>query len=234
MAVWDDARIARGMQRQLQERRRRLDAGERALGWKVAFGAPHAMANMGIEAPLVGFLTDRARVADGGAYAIRGWPKGALEPEIAVHMGRDLPPGADRDTTAAAIAGLGAAFELADLDGPLDDLEAAVAGNIFQRGVVLGPPDARRAGGDATGLRAVIQRDGAPLAQTDAPLAMVGDLLDVVRHVADFVGAFGERLRTGEVIITGSVVPLIWLEGSATYDYRLDPIGALSLRIDDQ
>jgi 2-keto-4-pentenoate hydratase len=69
---------------------------------------------------------------------------------------------------------------------------------------------------------------------TDAPLEMVGDLLDVVRHVADFVGAFGERLRAGEVIITGSVVPLIWLEGSAAYDYRLDPIGGLSLRISDQ
>jgi len=234
MPVWDDARIARGMKRQLQERRRRLDAGERALGWKVAFGAPQAMANMGIEAPLVGFLTDRALVADGAAYSIAGWTKGALEPEIAVHMGSDLAPGADRDTTAAAIAGLGAAFELADLDGPLDDLESAVAGNIFQRGVVLGPPDAARAGGETTGLRAGIRRDGAPLAQTDTPLEMVGDLLDVVRHVADFVGAFGAQLRAGEVIITGSVVPLIWLEGSATYDYRLDPIGGLSLRIDDQ
>jgi 2-oxopent-4-enoate/cis-2-oxohex-4-enoate hydratase len=63
---------------------------------------------------------------------------------------------------------------------------------------------------------------------------MVGEPLDIVRHVADFVGAFGERLRAGEVVITGSIVPLIWLEGSATYDYRLDPIGGLSLRIDDQ
>jgi len=234
MAVWEDARVARGMERQLQERRRRLDAGERALGWKVAFGAPQAMANMGIEAPLVGFLTDRARVAAGATCSIAGWTNGALEPEIAVHMGRDLPPGADRDTTAAAIAGLGPAFELADLDRPLDDLEAVVAGNIFQRGVVLGPPDAARAGGDTTGLRAEIRRDGAPLAQTDTPLDMVGDLLDVVRHVADFVGAFGARLRAGEVIITGSVVPLIWLEGSATYDYRLHPIGGLSLRIADQ
>jgi 2-keto-4-pentenoate hydratase len=231
MSVWDDPRVARGMERQLQERRRRLDAGERALGWKVAFGAPQAMANLGIEAPLVGFLTDRAEVADGATYSIAGWTKGALEPEIAVHMGSDLAAGADRDAAAAAIAGLGPAIELADLDLPLDDLEPVVAGNIFQRGVVLGPADPGRAGADAAGLRAEIDRDGAPLAQTEAPLEMVGDLLDVVRHVADFLGAFGERLGAGEVIITGSVVPLVWLEGAAAYDYRLHPIGGLSLRI---
>jgi len=231
MSVWDDPRVARGMERQLRERRRRLDAGERALGWKVAFGAPQAMANLGIEAPLIGFLTDRAAVADGATYSIAGWTKGALEPEIAVHMGRDLEAGADRATAAAAIAGLGPAIELADLDLPLDDLEAIVAGNIFQRGVVLGPADPGRAGGDATGLRAQIDRDGAPLAQTDAPLQMIGDLLDITRHVADLLGAFGERLGAGEVIITGSVVPLIWLDGAAAYDYRLHPIGGLSLRI---
>jgi 2-keto-4-pentenoate hydratase len=231
MSVWDDPRVARGMERQLQERRRRLDAGERALGWKVAFGAPQALAGLGIEAPLVGFLTDRAVVADGATYSIAGWTKGALEPEVAVHMGRDLDAGTDRETAAAAIAGLGPAIELADLDLPLDDLEAVVAGNIFQRGVVLGPADRSRAGADAAGLRAELDRDGAPLARTDAPFELVGDLLAVVRHVADFLGAFGERLEAGDVIITGSVVPLVWLEGAAAYDYRLHPIGGLSLRI---
>ncbi|HWV86579.1 MAG TPA: fumarylacetoacetate hydrolase family protein [Capillimicrobium sp.] len=231
MSVWNDPRVASGMERQLQERRRRLEAGERPLGWKVAFGSPQAMANLGIEAPLVGFLTDAARVEDGAAYSVAGWTKGALEPEIAVHMGADLPAGSDRDAAAAAIAGLGPAFELADLDLPLDDLEAVVAGNIFQRGVVLGPVDAGRAGGDAAGLRAAVDRDGEPFAQTDSPLDMVGDLLDVTRHVADFLGAFGETLRAGDAIITGSVVPLIWLEGDGAYDYRLEPLGGLSIRI---
>ena len=231
MSVWNDPRVARGMEQQLSERRRRLEAGERPLGWKVAFGSPQAMANLGIEAPLVGFLTDAARVEDGASYSTAGWTKGALEPEIAVHMGADLEPGSDRAAAASAIAGLGPAFELADLDLPLDDLEGVVAGNIFQRGVVLGPVDTGRAGGDAAGLTASVDRDGEPFAQTDAPLDMVGDLLDITRHVADFLGAFGERLRAGEAIITGSVVPLLWLEGDAAFDYRLDPLGGLSIRI---
>ncbi|MBX5441426.1 MAG: hypothetical protein IRZ32_07855 [Solirubrobacteraceae bacterium] len=231
MSVWNDPRVARGMERQLEARARRLEAGERPLGWKVAFGSPQAMENLGIEAPLVGFLTDAARVEDGAACSVAGWTNGALEPEIAVHLGADLEAGADRETAAAAIAGLGPAIELADLDLPLDDLEAVVAGNIFQRGVVLGPMDPARAGGDGTGLSAEIERDGAPVARTGRPLDVVGDLVDATRHVADFLGAFGERLRAGEVIITGSVVPLIRLDGGGAYAYRLEPLGGLAVSI---
>jgi 2-keto-4-pentenoate hydratase len=228
--VWDDPRVARGMEAQLRARRERIDAGERPVGWKVGFGAPAAKQNLGIEAPLVGFLTDRGLVEDGALYSIAGWTKPALEPEIAVHMGSDLPAGADREAAAGAIGGLGPAIELADLDMPLDDLEAVVAGNIFQRGFVLGPADGSRAGGSADGLVATIHRNGAELARTDEPLMMVGgELVDVTRHVADLLGAAGERLRAGEVIITGSVVPLIWPEPGDEIRYELVPLGELSV-----
>src|ERR1700724_2515204 len=58
-APWDDPRIKRGMAIQLQRRRERLDAGEKAVGWKVAFGAPAAMERLRITAPLFGFLMQR-------------------------------------------------------------------------------------------------------------------------------------------------------------------------------
>lgn len=231
MSVWDDPRVAAGMRAQLDARRERIADGERPVGWKVGFGSAQAMANLGTDGPLVGFLTDRGAVADGATYSIADWTKGALEPEIAVHMAADLEPNAGPAAAAEAIAGLGLAFELADLDAPLDDLEGVVAGNIFQRGFVLGPVHRDRAGGDATGLRADVERDGAPLAATDTPLEMVGDLREIVAHVADLLGAFGERLSAGDVIITGSVVPLIWLDGDASFRYRLDPLGELALNI---
>ena len=40
MKLWDDPRIVRGMRAQLEMRRKRLDGGDKALGWKVGFGAP--------------------------------------------------------------------------------------------------------------------------------------------------------------------------------------------------
>jgi 2-keto-4-pentenoate hydratase len=226
----DDPRILRGMAVQLGRRRERLDAGERPLGWKVGFGAPAAMQKFAIKAPLIGFLTDRALVATGATVSLAGWSKPVAEPEIAVHMRRDLSAGADRDTVKAAIAGLGPAIELADVDRPPEDVEDILAGNIYQRGIVVGPCDASRSGGVVDGLHGHIARNGSAFAQTSDPQALTGDLIDIVRHVADTLAAFGQALRAGQIVITGSIVPPLWVEAGEEILFKLDPVGSVSIR----
>ena len=226
----DDQRILRGMAVQLGRRRERLDAGEQPLGWKVGFGAPAAMQKLAIQAPLIGFLTDQALVATGATVSLAGWSKPVAEPEIAVHMGRNLSAGADRDTVKAAIAGLGPAIELADVDRPPDDVERILAGNIYQRGIVVGPCDASRAGGVVDGLHGHVARNGSAFAQTSDPQALTGNLIDIVRHVAETLAAFGQTLRAGQIVITGSIVPPLWVEASEEIVFKLDPVGSVSIR----
>jgi 2-keto-4-pentenoate hydratase len=227
--VWENPRVARGLRAQLELRRRRLAQGERPLGWKVAFGAPQALELLGLGAPLVGFLTSRALAEPGSVYSIAGWTKPALEAEIAVHMGRDLGAGASRGETQAAIAALGPALELADIDRPLEELEAVLAENIFQRGVVLGTPDPTRAGGDVAGIRARVTSDGEEIGSTDDPTALTGELVGVVAHVATLLAAFGETLRAGEVVITGAVLPHVWPVPGEHVEVELEPLGRLDL-----
>ena len=128
-------------------------------------------------------------------------------------MGSDLAAGADRATAAAAIAALSPAIELADVDLPPEDVEAILNGNIFQRHVVLGPRDAsaRRRQHVAASPAASFGAASRRRAPTD-PEAATGKLIDIVRHVADLLAAFGERLRAGDVIITGSIVPPLFIE----------------------
>jgi 2-keto-4-pentenoate hydratase len=226
----DDPRIQRGMAAQLGRWRERLGAGEKPLGWKVGFGSPAAMHKLAIQAPLTGFLTDKALVVTGATISLAGWSKPAAEPEIAVHMGRDLPAGAGRDTVRAAIAGLGPAIELADVDRPPDDVERILAGNIYQRGVIVGPCDASRAGGVVNGLHGRIARNGSAFAQTSDPQALTGELVGIVRHVADTLAAFGQTLRAGQIIITGSIVPPLWVEAGEAIVFELEPVGSVSVR----
>lgn len=227
----DDPRIARGMQAQFARRRERLAAGAQPIGWKVGFGAPAAMQKLAIAAPLVGFLTDHALLPSGAVASVAGWVKPVAEPEIAVYMGRDLAAGAGRDTVRAAIAAIGPAIELADLDRPPEDVEAILAGNIYQRHVLLGPRDPARAGCVLDGLAARIVRNGEDFARTKDPQALTGDYLDIVRHVADVLAACGERLRAGEFIITGSIVPPIFAAAGETIDYELAPVGSVSVAL---
>ena len=52
-----------------------------------------------------------------------------------------------------------------------------------------------------------------------------------MRHVADVLAAFGERLRGGEIIITGSVVPPLTIEpGEDAIAFEVDPVGGVRVR----
>jgi len=227
--VWEDPRVARGNERMLELRRRRLGSGERGVGWKIAFGSRLAMERLGISAPLIGFLTDANLLGSASTVSIEEWTKPALEPEIAVHLGADVDAGASREQTAAAIAALGAAIELADVDN-LVDLEDILAGDIYQRHVILGPADQGRAGGDVSGITARVLIDGQEAAATEDPLGFCGELIATVQHAAALLGAAGERLRAGEVLIAGSVTPLIWLEPGQSVTVQIQPLGELSVR----
>jgi 2-keto-4-pentenoate hydratase len=221
-----DPRIERGMLAQLTERRRRIEAGEAPLGWKLGMGVPAAMAKLGTDAPLVGYLLEPARVQDGATVSLDGWGHAKLEPEIAVHMAADLAPGASREDAEAAIAGLGAAIELVDLDPDADDPEAILAADIFQRHVLLGPPVE---GASATGSSARVRKNGEEAATAEDATEATGDPVDLVLHVAEVVGRAGEALRAGEVVICGSVVPALDVAPGDTVEVQVDPLGSLTV-----
>jgi 2-keto-4-pentenoate hydratase len=231
MKAWDDPRIARGMEKQLSDRRARIAAGEKPIGWKVGLGAPPAMERLKITAPLVGFMMERSLVENGSTVSLAGWTKPVAEPEVAVYMGVDLPGGADHAATIAAIAGIGPAIELADLNPPPDDVEVTLAGNIFHRHVILGPSDPARAGAKLDGLTGHVFRRGALAAKQDNVQQLIGEMIGIVAHVAGTLAAYGETLRAGDVIITGSIIPPPFIEPDETdFAYALEPIGGLSVR----
>jgi 2-keto-4-pentenoate hydratase len=224
-----DARIRRGTAAMLELRRTRLAEGDRPLGWKVGFGSPAAFELLGIDRPLVGFLTDRGLVEDRATVAVGGWTQPMLEPEIAVHLARDVSGDTTREDIGAAIRGLSAAIELADVDTPPADPEPIIAGNIFHRHVLLGPVDEGRT--TANGIRGRLVRDGEEIAATDTPEAATGELAEVVRLTAELLGASGERLRAGDVVITGSIVPPVKVAPGERITAEIDPLGALTVVI---
>jgi 2-keto-4-pentenoate hydratase len=231
----EDERIARGMRTQLARRAARIAGGETAIGWKVGFGAPAAMQTFGITAPLVGYLMQSGQLESGRAASLAGWVKPVAEPEIAVHIGRDLEGGGDLADAASAIASVGPAIELADLDQSPQDVETILTDNIYHRHVLLGPRDDTRAGANISGLSGRVFRRGAEVVRAGDLEANTGRLIDIVRHVADLLAACGERLRGGGFIICGSVVPPLFVEPDETeISFTLEPIGSVTARFQDR
>lgn len=208
-----DPRVRRGMEAQLALRSERLAAGDTALGWKIGFGTPEAFGKLGTRAPLVGFLLRSALAPSGAAYSLDGFSRPALEPEVAVRVAGH-----------GGVGALGPAFEIADVD-PDAGLEAILAGDIFQRAVVLGPMVERTAL-DGASARLVVNDVETRVAD---PEALPGALPDLLAHVAALLPAFGEELRPGDVVITGSIVPPLAVVAGDRVDYELAGIGSVSI-----
>jgi 2-keto-4-pentenoate hydratase len=217
--AWEDSRVQAGMATLLERRRRLLEDGAEPLGWKLAFGTEAAMSALGLNGPLVGFLTDRTLIAPGGECSIAGWKAPKLEPEIAILLG----PGGE------GVAGIAPAIELADADLPPTETEAVLAGDIYHRAVVLDrgatPVPAARP------LAARIERGGEQIAATADAEATVGRLEDLAAYVRRYLGEFGEATREGEIIISGSVVGLLDIAPGDHLRHELPGVGPLEVSI---
>jgi 2-keto-4-pentenoate hydratase len=231
MKLWEDPRIARGMNAQLAERRERIAKGEKPLGWKLGFGAPASMERLKIAAPLSGYLMQSGLLPSGTTVDVKGWTQPVAEPEIAVRLNADVAAASSIAVARAAITSLTPAIEMVDLEfaGTSDNVDRILTRNIYQRHVVLS--DDRRTGADTSGLSARVFRRGKLAAEAADPEALTGKLPDLLVHLAGLLEAFGEKLKAGDLVICGSTVPPPLIEKDETeFDYALEPIGKVAVR----
>jgi 2-oxopent-4-enoate/cis-2-oxohex-4-enoate hydratase len=216
---WDVPAIVAGMEKLLGRREEMLAEGATPIGWKLAFGTSVAMEKLGTTGPVVGFLTDATLLADGAEISIAGWTAPKLEPEIAIHLG----PGGE------GVAGISAAIELADADQPPTETETVLAGDIYHRAVVLDRTV------DPTPLAhpiaARIERDSEEIASTADAEVEVGQIEELADWTVNYLHHFGVETAAGEVIISGSVVPLLDIAPGQTLRNEILGVGSLSVRI---
>jgi 2-keto-4-pentenoate hydratase len=185
-------------QRALLERwRQDIASGASRIGWKIGHDIPEVEAVVGRQ-PVIGCLTSRTLVENGGAWYRRGADLRA-ETEFAVELGTRLGSGADLSAASASISGLCVAVEIVDLAYAPGDVDAIMRGNVFHRAVAFGPTRRNRRSqlGPAT-----LNLDGT-IHHAREPMP---DPTRVVQTVAEILGQFGESLVAGDRILSGSFV----------------------------
>jgi 2-keto-4-pentenoate hydratase len=220
-----DPRVAAGLPRQLERRARLLADGAEPVGWKVGFNMPAVQQAFGITDPISGFLTTATLVSAGGRHSLAGAGRPMAEPEVAIHVGAELEPDCGRAEAQAAIAALGPAIEVADVDPSLTDLTEIVAVNVFHRAVLFGEPVS---GVSLEGVSARVALNGEAFGDAN-PLEAELDPVGVVQLIARTVGGGGERLRPGDAIIAGSLVPPPVVSPGDELALDLGRLGSLSL-----
>jgi 2-keto-4-pentenoate hydratase len=225
----DDERVVEGMRR-LGQRRDALSGETARLGWKAGFGTEPAMAAIGTEQPLIGFLTTATRLDSGASVDVSDWGGPLLEAEVAVRVDSELGRGTSAEEARAAIGAVAAAIELVDVEA-VEGIEQLLGGNIFHRQVLLG--DFTELGEvELDEIRLSLTADGEDSGPVD-PSTLLGDLGSVVAALADQADLIGDRIRPGDVVITGAAVPPAQLNSGDTYHVRISgPSSAVSVEID--
>lgn len=219
--TWEDPRVIEGTRRQLAVRDRMLAEGARRLGWKLGLGAPPARARWAIEGPAAGFITDATLLDSGAGQSLAGWTKPVLEAEVAVRVAVD-----DDGARAGALA---VAIELADLGSGTDDLAEVLAGNIFHRRTVLGA----FADPSTTVDTVTVDRDGERFDAAEDPTALVGGTAaEMTAYLDRYLAGLGEELRDGDVIITGSTVPLVDCSTGGRFVVSSPGLGAVEITLE--
>jgi 2-keto-4-pentenoate hydratase len=210
-----DPRVRRGLEAQLRALRERTANGERRVGWKVALNDPRVQEALGIAQPVIGYLASGTEIRSGDAHSLAGATRPAVEPEMAVHVGEG-----------GAVAGLGPALEVIDVDLPFDDLERVMAGNVFHRAVVLGPVIAGRTA--VEGLSASFRCDGRECHAIDVEAAAIPPG-EAVALVSGYLESVGESLQEGDAIIAGSLVTALPAAAGERWELHVEDLGSVAL-----
>jgi 2-oxopent-4-enoate/cis-2-oxohex-4-enoate hydratase len=214
--------------------RRRLETGERVVGKKIGVTSKAVQDMLGVHQPDFGFLTDAMRVDDGATIdlAAKRLIQPRVEAEIAFLLKRDIdgPDATEADVLDATLAVV-PCFEI--VDSRIQDWKIGIVDTIADNascGVfVLGEArvDPRRL--DLPGLKVRVRKNGVALSE-GLGSAVQGSPLTAVAWLARTLGAYGVPLLAGDVILSGSLVPLEPAQAGDRFEMDLEGVGPASVR----
>jgi 2-keto-4-pentenoate hydratase len=200
--------IAEAYDLQAEVARLRQQRGERIIGYKVGCTSSAIQKQLGIHEPIFGRLFDSGCHAAGVRLSCADYANLAVEGELAVRLARDLPdePLADEGYL-AAIEVIFPVIELHHyhLCSARPCCRELIASNGMHAGVVLAEQSCPAPPQEVRYLSVRIN-DGEPAATTE-PWTMGGPVASL-RWLADRLRQVGLRLLTGQIVLTGSPMPL--------------------------
>ena len=212
---------------------RRLATGERVIGKKTGVTSKVVQTALGVHQPDFGYLTDAMLFDNGAELPISTQliqPR--AEGEIAFVLAHDLRgPGVTHDDVLAATAYVRPCFEI--VDSRIADwkikIQDTIADNASSGMFVLGEDAVSPRDIDFVTCGLVVWKNGEVLS-TGAGAAAMGSPLACVAWLANTLGTHGVSLLAGEIILSGSLVPLEPVRPGDQMELKIGAIGSAHVR----
>jgi 2-keto-4-pentenoate hydratase len=206
------------------------NAGRRIVGRKVGLTAKAVQAQLGVDQPDYGVLFEDMRVPDQGALSLARSLHPKAEAEVALILGRDLDDQlANEASVAKAVEGAVAAIEI--VDSRIADWKISFADTVADNGssshFVLGATVKPLEGLDLYSCGMVLQLNG-EIASLGAGAACLGHPLTAAAWLARTLTLRGDPLRSGDIILTGALGPMVALKPGDSVSAEIGGLGAVS------
>lgn len=223
---WDDAYAI-----QNEILRSKLARGNRVVGLKCGLTSHAKMKQMGVDTPCFGFLVDYFTVPDGGEVRIKELIHPKVEPEIAFVLKKALNgPGCHIGAVLAATDFVMPGIEVIDSryrDFKFD-LKSVIADNCSSTRYVLGGMAVPVAGLDLRTLGVVMEKNGQAVA-IGAGAAVLGHPAAAIAMLANHLGARGEEIPAGTMILSGGVTEAVAVNAGDHVNLRIQSLGSVSV-----
>ena len=211
---------------------RRLQDGERIVGKKIGVTSQAVMNLLGVDQPDFGILTDAMTYNSGAAILAASLIQPKAEGELAFVLRHDLVgPGVTVADVLRATEGVMVCFEI--VDSRIRDwkikIQDTVADNASCGVFVLGDRLVPVGEVDLSLCGMVLEKNGEIVA-TGAGAATMGSPAVAVAWLANTLGCLGVPLKAGEVILSGSLGPMIPVAAGDNLRVSIGGVGSCSVR----
>jgi 2-keto-4-pentenoate hydratase len=216
-------------------RRRCEERGAQPVGYKIGLTSPRMQEMCGIDSPIAGVVLGTEVHTSGASVPLSSFVRLGIEFELAVRIARDVDAGDLPETigdTAAIVEAICPAIELvedrnADYSGGLDAL-SLVADNSWNGGIVLG--EFRTDFPEPGDIPATVALNGETIDRGNSRDAL-GHPYAPVAWLARHLASRGQRLRRGDIVMTGSIVPTRFPKPGEHYRLTLEGVGGVDLAL---
>lgn len=210
--------------------RGRVGSGRTRSGRKIGLTAKAVQQQMGIDTPDMGLLYADMAFADGETIPHGRLLQPRIEAEVAFVLGADLPPApVTAPDVVAATEYIVAAIEVcaSRISGWDISLFDTVADNASSGAYVLGStPRALDDTADLAAAKMTMVCEG-DVVSAGTGAACMGHPVNAVIWLANAVAEQGEPLRAGEIVLSGSLGPLVPAEPGSTYTASIGDLGSV-------
>ena len=217
----------------------KLSAGRQIIGWKIGLTSKVMQDALGIDTPDSGVLYDDMLFDTGGRVPAGRFIQPRIEAEIAFVMKAPIDGDVTRDQVLAATEAVVPSLEILDTrvqrvdpaTGQARKIFDTVADNAANAGIVLGRERNAPGQHDLRWTGAILRKNHEVVA-TGLGAAVLDDPVMGIVWLARRMGQYGQRIKAGQVILSGSFIAPLECPSGTVIDADFGPFGSVSISFD--